>query len=417
MFKKAIIGKWQVASGKWLAIAFLAINSYAASPAVWRDGEFLFFSFGKAYIAPADFCFALRYENEKIGNPVCSYAGDWERDSTVALYAKWLSANLDARLNSEDLRPRNQLVAERIRSLKDKSLLFSTIRSDSVWFLLFEENSAEPSKISVFSLKEDSAKIAKKIASSWFGSSPERRLSDEERAAKASEPDAYFAEQPKNDFWFGIGAGWSRAKIPLTPDSWYRRTFNSEVRDYGTVDDSASLWSFMTNSSPIFSAYIGASLYDFIGLELELRRSSHKMKLDKTDGAYSELSRWNFNRYEMMFGLLFMAAYMPHKDIELKPYAMASIFYSFYTEDIALADGAAIEDKFYFDNRFQPEKFYGGVGMTLGLRTAFFKNYAINLRAGIFNQSMATYSEEPIGISTTDGFIGAALEYHIRWIY
>jgi hypothetical protein len=174
----------------------------------------------------------------------------------------------------------------------------------------------------------------------------------------------------------------------------------------------------MTNSSPIYSAYMGGSLYDFIGLELELRRSSHEVKIDKTDEIYAGLSHWSFDRYEIMLGLEFMLAYKPHKNIELKPYAMASIFYSFYTEDIELKDGVEISDPLHpFNNRFELEKLYRGVILTLGLRTAFFKNYAINLRAGIANQGIATYTEHPIGSSTTDGFIGAALEYHIRWIY
>jgi hypothetical protein len=402
MFKKVVI-----------FAVFLILNSYAAV-SVWKDGEFLFFSYGKAYIAPADFCFALRYENEKIGNPVCTYAGDWERDTTVALYAKWLNTNLDTRLKPEDLRPRSQHIAEKIRDLKDKSLLFSTIRNDSVWFLLFEENSAEPNKMAVFSAKEDSAGIAKKIASSWFGSSPQRRLSDEERTAKKMEPDEYYARQPKNDVWFGVGVGQSRAKIPLTPDSWYRRKFSTQVINYREVPDSASLWSFMKNSSPIYSAYIGGSLYDFIGLELEFRRSSYNVKFNEVD--YGELSHWSFNRYQILLGLEFMAAYRPHKNIDIKPYVLASIFYSFYTEDIETKKEVPDSQRYNYDNRFKPETLYNGFCFSLGLRTAFFENYAINLRTGMAYQGVSTSKENPIGTSTIDGFIGAALEYHIRWI-
>jgi len=406
MFKKVVI----------LAV-FLVLNSYSA-PSVWKDGEFLFFSYGKAYIAPADFCFALRYENEKIGNPVCTYAGDWERDTTVALYAKWLNTNLDTRLKPEDLRPRNQHIAEKIRDLKDKSLLFSTIRNDSVWFLLFEENSADPGKVAVFSLKEDSAGVAKKIASSWFGSSPQRRLSDEERAAKKMEPDAYYAEQPKNDFWLGIGTGWSRAKIPLTPYSWYRNKFSTQVKNFRYVPDSTSLWSFMKNSSPIYSAYAGGSLYDFIGLELELRKSSHDVKFEEAD--YEELSHWSFDRYEILLGLEFMVAFRPHKNIDIKPYAQASIFYSFYVEDIdAEKEKIALDaERLYnYNHRFKPESLYSGFCFSIGLRTAFFENYAINLRTGLAYQGVAAPGENQVGISTYDGYIGAALEYHIRWIY
>ena len=411
MFKKVVI-----------FAVLLILNSYAAV-SVWKDGEFLFFSYGKAYIAPADFCFALRYENEKIGNPVCTYAGDWERDTTVALYAKWLNTNLDTRLKPEDLRPRSQHIAEKIRDLKDKSLLFSTIRNDSVWFLLFEENSAEPNKMAVFSAKEDSAGIAKKIASSWFGSSPQRRLSDEERTAKKMEPDEYYARQPKNDVWFGVGVGQSRAKIPLTPNSWYRSKLNSKVINYREVRDSASLWMFMKDSSPIYSAYIGGSLYDFIGLELEFRRSSHNVKFNEAD--YEELSHWSFNRYEILLGLEFMVAYRPHKNIDIKPYALASIFYSFYTEDIDAdidekkppADDPRYNLWDNYTSRFKLETLYNGFCFSLGLRTAFFENYAINLRTGIAYQGVATSRENPIGTSTIDGFVGAALEYHIRWIF
>jgi hypothetical protein len=412
MFKKIIIG----------IFAFLALNSHSANN-VWKDGEFLLWSHGQHYISPADFCFALRYENENIGNPVCTYAGDWERDSTVALYAKWLNLNLDVRLKPEDLRPRNQHVVERMRSLKDKSLLYSTIRNDSVWFLLFEETSLDPSKISVFSAKGDSAINAKKIASSWFGATPQRRLSDEERAAKQSKPDDYYAEQPKHDFWFGLGIGQTRAKVPLTPNSWYKRTLESRVKAYkyprdshGNIRDSSTVWNYLEDSSPIYSAYIGGSLFDFIGLEFELRRSSHKVKIDETDKEnYSELLRWNYNRYELMMALEFMMVFKPHKAIDIKPYTSASVIYSFYSEDIKFENGCNSDndcgERFKLDNRY-----YRGAALTIGLRTAFFENYALNLRSGIANQGPAT-TKPIIGRSTTDAFVSAALEYHIRWIF
>jgi len=400
---------------KIIACVFFTVCLVAADPVTWKDGEFLLWSYGKAYVAPGDFCFALRYENEKIGNPTCVSAGDWERDTTVMLYAKWLNINLNTRLDPGDLRPRNHHVTERLRTLKDKSLLYSTIRGDSVWFLLFDETSLDPVKISVFSVKEDSVKITRKIASSWFGKTPERRLSDAERLAKEKEPDAYFAPQPKHDFWFGLGTGWSRAKIPLTPDSWYRSKLNSKVKGYRDVRDSSSVWNFLKDSSPIYSAYIGGSLYDFIGLEFEFRHSTHNVKIDETDEIYNELSSWDFNRYEFLLSLIFMKAYMPNKHIEIKPYTSLGFFYSKYSENIELKEGEA--GSYDFNNRFEFESYYRGVALTLGLRTAFFQNYAINLRTGIMNRVPVSATEKPIGRSTTDGFISAGLEYHIRWIF
>ncbi|MDR2579391.1 MAG: hypothetical protein LBC85_00150 [Fibromonadaceae bacterium] len=399
-------------SKKIIFIAFLALNCYAASPTVWKDGEFLLWNYGNAYVAPADFCFALRYVNERIGNPNCYNAGDWERDTTVALYAKWLNANLNKNLKPEDLRPRNQHVIEKMRSLKDKNLLYSTIRNDSVWFLLFDEATIDPAKILVFPIKEDSTKTVRKIASKWFGGSPQRRLSDEERARKAREPDAYYAAQPKHDFWFGLATGWSRAKIPLTPNSWYKRTLDSRVKNYQSARDSASasIWNYLEDSSPIHSVYIGGALYNFIGLELELRRSEHKVKIDEENEIYNGLERWNFSRYELMLALEFMVAFIPHKSIEIKPYASASIVYSFLLEDMSLLSACDYDCQY----RFKPEIYYRGVAFTLGLRTAFFENYAINLRTGIINRG--TNKQEAIGRSTIDGFVSAGLEYHIRWI-
>jgi hypothetical protein len=53
--------------------------------------------------------------------------------------------------------------------------------------------------------------------------------------------------------------------------------------------------------------------------------------------------------------------------------------------------------------------------LTLGLRTAFFKNYAIDLQAGLANRGTSIVTKEVIGSSTTDAFVAAGLEYHIRW--
>jgi hypothetical protein len=398
---------------KIIKIIFLiTLNSYATQPTVWKDGEFLLWSYGKKYISPTDFCFALRYENEKIGMPNCYEAGEWERDTTATLYAKWLNANLASRLAPEDLRPRNQYVIEKLNSLKDKSLLFSTIKDAQLWFLLFDETSSEPKKIAVFPVASDSAKIARKIANDWFGSTPQRRLSDEERAAKQSEPDKYFAEQPMYDFWLGINLGWNSAKVPLTPNSWYKRKLNSKIENYNTVYDSTSVWSFIEDSSPIYTAYIGGSLYDFIGLELEFRQSSHKAKL-AYDSIYKDLKHWNFKRYELWLSLEFMTVFMPSPQIEIEPYTSMGFIYSFFSEDFATKEGCKELEQ--CDARFKFENHYTGVAFNIGLRTAFFKNYAINLRTGIANRGTAVVTQKIIGSSTTDAYIAAGLEYHFRW--
>jgi hypothetical protein len=399
---------------KFIKILLLIIlNSHAAKPTVWKDGEFLLWSYGKRYISPTDFCFALRYENENIGTPNCYEAGDWERDTTLSLYAKWLNTNLDPRLDPEDLRPRNSHVIDRFGKLKDNNLIFSTTKNGMAWFLLFDETSSEPKQIAIFPLTQDSARIARKLASDWFGGKPERRLSDSEREAKEKEPDEYFAEQPMYDVWFGIGLGHSQAKVPLTPSSWYNHKLNSKIKNYRDVDDSASVWFFIKDSSPIYRAYIGGSLYDFIGLEFEFRKSSHRAKIDDADTIYNELEHWNFNRYELMLALEFMKVFKPISQIEIEPYASASVLFDIFTEDIALKDD--YEGSKSYKNRFKFESYYRGVALTLGLRTAFFKNYGIDLRAGLANRGTALVTKEVIGSSTTDAFVAAGLEYHIRW--
>jgi len=401
---------------KIITIVFLiTLGSHATKPTVWQNGEFLLWSYGKRYISTTDFCFALRYENEKIGNPVCYEAGDWERDTTVSLYAKWLNTNLDTRLAPEDLRPRNAHVIERFSKLKDNDLIFSTTKNDKVWFLLFDETGSEPKRIATFPLTQDSAKIARKLASDWFGGKPQRRLSDAEREAKAKEPDEYFAEQPMYDVWFGVGYGHTQAKVPLTPNSWYNHKLRSKIKNYRDVDDSSSVWFFIKDSSPIYRAYIGGSLYDFIGLEFELRKSSHKAKIDDSEPIYEELDHWSFNRYELMFALEFMKVFKPIPQIEIEPYVAASVLFDFFTEDIALKDGEPGSKE--YKNRFTKrlENYYSGPALTLGLRTAFFKNYAIDFRAGIANRGTANVTREVIGSSTYDAYIAAGLEYHIRW--
>jgi len=407
---------------KIIIIAFLiTLSSNATGPTVWQDGEFLLWSYGKRYISPTDFCFALRYENEKIGTPACYEAGDWERDTTVSLYAKWLNTNLDTRLAPEDLRPRNVHVVDRFSKLKDNNLIFSTTKNDKVWFLLFDETSSEPKQIATFPITQDSAKIARKLASDWFGGKPQRRLSDAEREAKEKEPDEYFAEQPMYDVWIGAGLGHTQAKIPLTPNNWYNHKLKSKIKNYRDVDDSSSVWFFIKDSSPIYRAYIGGSLYDFIGLEFEFRRSSHSAKIDKSDldtlgvSIYEELDHWDFNRYELLLSLEFMKVFMPIPQIEIEPHVSASIIYSFFTEDIDFKGEPGTEAYNSYKARFEFESHYTGVALNFGLRTAFFKNYAVDLRAGLANRGTSIVTREVIGSSTYDAYIAAGLEYHIRW--
>jgi len=397
-------------------IFFITICSQAAQPTVWKDGEFLLWNYGKQFISPTDFCFALRYENEKIGSPACYEAGDWERDTTVSLYAKWLNTNLDPRLDPEDLRPRNAHILERIGKLKDNSLIFSTVKNEMVWFLLFDELSSEPKQIAIFPLTQDSARIARKLANDWFGSTPQRRLSDAEREAKEKEPDEYFAEEPMYDVWMGISFGHTQAKVPFTPKSWYSRKLSSKIKNYNnsTADDSSSAWFLIKDSSPIYSAYIGGSLYDFIGVELEFRNSKHTAKTDTSD-IYKELDHWYFNRYEFLLSLEFMKVFMPIPQIEIEPHISASIIYSFFTENIKFSGEKGTEAYRFYEDRFKFESFYTGPALTLGLRTAFFKNYAIDLRAGLANRGTSIVTRDVVGRSTTDAFIAAGLEYHIRW--
>ncbi|GHV14259.1 hypothetical protein AGMMS49938_10080 [Fibrobacterales bacterium] len=422
---------------KFLAITFfiLALQQfvYAATPTVWQNGEFYIWNYGQPFASPNDLCFFLRYENEKIGNPQCYNAGDWERDTIAANYAKWLNKNLDTRLAASDLKPRNQHISKRLGELKDKSLIFSSIRNDTLWLLLFTETANEPQKIANFPLivypnKADSTEILKKIANDWFGKSPQIRLTDSEREQMAKEPDAYFAKQPQNDFWFGISAGLNRAKIPLTPNSWYKNKLNSKVKNYRepTNNDSNSAWSFIKDDTPLFTAYIGGSIYDFIGLEFGVRYSSHNVKVDNSQTIYDNLDYWYFNRYEFMLEFELMHSFLPHKYVEIKPHASFDVLYSILSENISLKDETihSAGTDYYYNNRFQFENYYRGVSLTLGVRTAIFTNYAIDIRTGLVYRGRSNVivpsgdaAPEPtvIGNSTTDGFISAGLEYHIKW--
>ena len=337
---------------------------------VWKDGEFLIWNYGKEYIAPADFCFALKYENEKIGEPSCRQAGDWERDTTINLYAKWLNANLDSRLDAQDLRPRGQYMLEKLRSLKDRNLLYFTIKDDKVWVLFFDETGSEPQQIANFYVREDSAKVARKIVNDWFSGTPERRLSDEEREKKRLEPDNYFGEQPLHDFWIGAGAGFT---------------------NYKHNRDTSSAWRYLEAYSPIYNVYVGASLFDFVGAELELKRSEHKSKKNKKD---------KFERWEVLLAVEFMTVFKPIPQIEFEPHdSIGFIPVSFFSEN----HGIKFEDS------------YRGGSLALGLRTAFFKNYAIDVKGGFSYRGVIGAQDEVIAAATTDAFISAGLEYHIRW--
>jgi hypothetical protein len=337
---------------------------------VWKDGEFLIWNYGREYISASDFCFALKYENEKIGNPSCRQAGELERDSTVNLYAKWLNANLDSRLSTEDLRPRGQYMQEKLRTLKDQNLIYSTIKENQVWILLFDETSTEPKQIANFSLQEDSAKVARQLANDWFGTTPEIRLSDEDREKKRLEPDNYFDEQPLNDFWIGVGAGFS---------------------DYKSNRDTSSAWRYLKPYSPIYSVYVGASLFDFVGAELEVKRSEYKEKI-ATDN--------KFERWEVLLSLEFMTVFKPIQQIEFEPHASVGFIpISFFSEN----HGIKFEDS------------YSGGTLAVGLRTAIFKNYALDVKGGLSYRGVLGAQDEVVAASTTDAFISAGLEYHIRW--
>lgn len=414
-----------------LLICFGALAAWAApvqevdrTPYVtWKDAEVLIWSTaGEQPFPTSEFCLALRRANTGIGNPTCREAGDWQRDSAANLYAAWLRNNLFTDTRTSLLRARSPLVSAKLRGLVDQMLLFTTVRNDTLWTVLFEGESSEPKTIGYSLATADPISRADAVAQAWFSGPAERRLTAAERQSAAQAPDPFYGEKPSYDSWAGIAYGYSQAQIPLTPASWYHNTLASRIKNYRNVRDSLSAWNFITDDSPLLSLYGGATFFGFIGFELSGRYTQHTAKIDPTDAIYAELDHWDFNRYEFALSFHLTRAYALPYQLETQPHFSMGFLYSVLSEDIALRSGLTASEP--YKNRVQFESFYRGGMASIGNRLVFRKKIALDLRTGFASRGRSLDREpspdavaEPtlIGGATFDGFVQAGLEYHWQW--
>lgn len=387
---------------------------------LWTDPEILLWSPDNAKpLDPKEFALSLKRNNGGIGNPSVRFAGEWERDSSAALYAGWLRNNLDPGIPAEDLKPRDPKVQERLAAIEDKILLFVTRRGNSLVVALFDETGYAPKAAGSLPDNEDKIQLGDDIAELFFGGSTQRRLSAEERKRKAVEPDEYYAEIPKFHGWAGIAGGYTRAKVPLTPDNWYRSHLDSRIKNYRNTKDSLSTWNFLEDASPALNVYVGGLWYDFIGSEIFFRFSAHDAKTDGRDTVYNELDHWTFYRYEIGLSLLFSHRFAVKRNFAVLPHVSLGFLYSFLSESIDTKSGRKPSNA--YRTRIEFKDFYKGAILSAGVRGLFFEHYGIDLRAGIAGRGRLLDREpsadavaEPteIGGSTIDCFIQLGFEYH-----
>lgn len=389
---------------------------------IWKDADILIWTpDSNLAITPKEFCLSLKRNNNSIGEPQCRVFGEWERDSLPALYSKWLQKNLDRKINAEHLRARNPEMVQKLNELEDKTVIYITRKKDDLYVAIFEEMSATPKAVGIVPYSDNSIKLGESIAHAFFSKKAERRLTKDERRKKNEEPDPYYLEVPKNQSWVGFSYGKTQASLPLTPKSWYKNKLNSTVKSYRNTDDSLSLWNFVEDESPLATIYLGRTWYGFIGAELFYRYSSHRVKIDNTDSIYEELDHWRFKRHEIGISLVLSKTYNQIPFLETIPYGFLGFQYSFYREDIAIKKN--IEPSRQYISRVKFENAYKGAFFGVGTRLVFFKNYGINMAAGIGSRGRMLDSDpsveaasEPtiIGGSTIDCFANIGIEYHWR---
>ncbi len=388
---------------------------------LWQNATVLIWSpDGSTPLDPKEFCLSLRRYNSGIGEPKCRMYGEWERDTIASRYGSWLSNNMEKGIGSGYLRARHPAMAAKLQTLEDNIVLYIHPLNGNLQIAIFDETSLEPRSAGIVKLKNDKVALGDDIASAFFDKRTKRRLTKEERLKKQKEPDELYQEVPDFRAWGGIAIGYAQAKIPFTPDNWYDSHIKSHIRNYRVTKDSASLWNFLDDSDPLFSAYVGGTWYGFIGAEIFYRYANHRMKIDKQDTIYEELDHWNFSQHEIGLNLLFSKTYPQTKWLTIIPFAFIGFQYSFFVEDIALKDGVRTPSKAY-KVRIKFEDAYKGALLGIGSHFIFFKNYGLGLRAGISSRGRNLYvspsedaGAEPttIGASTIDCFISLGLEYH-----
>ena len=391
-------------------------------PTLWKDADILIWSLDKEpVIDPKEFCLSLKRNNSGIGEPKCRLQGEWMRDSVAMRYAAWLNANMDPALKPEYLRARHPAMQAKFQALEDQIVLFVAKNGNMVNVAWFDETASEPKAAGKILLSPDRVSMGDEIADMFFDATPKRRLSKDERKKMQTEPDEYFQEVPIFKMWAGIGMGYSQAQVPLTPDNWYSSHINSQVRNYRVTKDSLSLWNFLDDSDPYFTLYVGATWYDFIGLELTYHYAKHHVKTDPADTVYQELDYWDFHQHEIGLSAMFSRNYRPASWVDITPFLFVGFQYSFFVESIELNDDVKTPSKAY-KARIKFEDAYKGALVGFGSHFIFLKHYGLGLRTGISSRGRNTYVDPSpdaaaestiIGGSTIDWFIGAGLEYHL----
>lgn len=401
--------------------AFAGETYFDNHPTMWKDPDILIWTpDAEPPIDPKEFCLSLRRNNTGIGEPKCRQFGEWERDSVAVRYANWLKLNMESRLEPEYLRARHPAMKAKLQELEDKIVLFVTSNGNKISVAIFDETATEPKSAGTLFQHGDKIALGDEIASEYFSGKTRRRLTKDERKKMQTAPDDLYQEVPKFVAWVGIGAGYSQAKIPLTPDNWYRSHIRSQVRNYRITKDSVSLWNFLDDSGPLFSVYAGGTWYGFIGLELIYRFAQHDVKTDSKDTVYKELDYWKFYQHEIGLNVLLSRTYPATKWLDITPFAFLGFQYSFFVEDIGLKDDVVKPSRAY-GVRIEFEEAYKGALVGIGSQFVFKKHYGIGLRTGISSRGRNVYSDptpdaaaEPttIGASTIDWFISGGLEYH-----
>lgn len=393
---------------------------------LWRDADILIWNTDKELpIDPREFCLSLRRNNTGIGEPKCRTLGEWERDSVSVRYGRWLAENMEPGLSPNYLKARHPSMSAKLQSLEDKIVMFISSRGDELQVAIFDETSSEPKAGGAVRQNPDKIALGDEIASRFFDRNTVRRLSKEERAKKLTEPDDFYKEVPDFRAWAGISAGYAQAKIPLTPDNWTRSHTRSRVRNYRITKDSASLWNFIDDSTPLFTLYAGGTWYGFIGGEIFYRYSNHNVKTDNSDTVYKELDHWEFAQHEFGLNVMFSRTLEPLKWLDIHAFAFLGFQYSFYTEDIDVKSNIEKPSRAY-ESRIRFEDAYKGALIGLGSQFVFLDHYGISVRTGISSRGRDIYTEptpdaaaEPttIGASTVDWFISLGLEYHWNKIF
>lgn len=393
---------------------------FNSHPTIWKDADILIWTPDTdPALDPKEFCLSLKRNNTGIGEPKCRTLGEWERDSVATKYAAWLNSNMDAKLGPEYLKPRHPGMQAKLQSLEDKIVLFIARNNDKVNIAIFDETSLEPKAAGSTFSTPDKISLGDAIASSFFDARPKRRLSKAEREKMQTEPDEYYQEVPSFKGWIGIGAGYAQAKVPLTPDSWYRSHIKSKISQYRVTKDSLSLWNFMDDSTPIYSVYAGGTWYGFIGLELTYRFAKHEMKTADED-IYQELDHWDVWLHEIGLSAIFSQSYATTNWLTITPFIFLGFQYSFLVEDID-TKGRIKEPSKDYKHRIEFEDAYKGALIGLGSHFVFKNHYGIGIRTGISTRGRDIYvdpspdaaaKETIVGGSTIDWFISGGLEYH-----